>query len=254
MDAVTAAPAGEVCTVFLRDIIRDAGYQIRTHTDRDTVKRYARLYNEGVKFPPVEIARVSGALVLVDGWHRVEAQELNHKDRVEATIVDVTEQEARWKAAEANLKHGRPLKPRDFRRVFRAYMHAERWRKRLGATYARGKSYREIATEIGGVEHTTIRNWMRADFPSIARKLSIGGVDKFKASTSRRPPRDPLAESARRHFEEAAAAGRGVTDFAARGDVLRHGRRAIATIKAATPAPTIGEADAEVSKTQAVDF
>lgn len=228
----------EVITVLLRDVVRDAGFQVRAKIDTATVDRYARLYRGGTPMPPVQIARVGSALILVDGWHRVAAQELNRVTRIEAVVTDATEAEARWLAADANTKHGLPLKAPEIRKVFKAYVRAKRYRRRPGDGYSPAKSYRDIARELGGyVTHTTVRNWMRADYPSIAAKMAKGDPESFESAVPTRFVRSVLAESARRHLEEAAAAGRGVHDEGERGELWRLSKTVTAQIKAARPAP-----------------
>ncbi|HEV2173067.1 MAG TPA: hypothetical protein VGR71_05845 [Nitrospira sp.] len=88
---------------------------------------------------------------------------------VDAIIEPVaSEQEVRWLAAKANLTHGWPLKAKEYREVFRVYIRARNHRRKDKSF----KSYREIAAEIGGARgHTTIRNWMRKDFPSVFRAM-----------------------------------------------------------------------------------
>jgi hypothetical protein len=121
--------------------------------------------------PPLTVARVNGALVLVDGWHRLGALHQIGRWEAEVNVVDATERETYWLAARANLTHGLPLKPRELRKVFRSYVRARQHRDG-----DRIKSYREIAEETGGnCGHTTVRNWMFSDFPKIAREM--GGKD-----------------------------------------------------------------------------
>jgi hypothetical protein len=228
----------DVITALLRDVVRDSGFQVRAKLDAATVERYARLYRAGAPLPPVQIARVGSALILVDGWHRVAAQEVNHATRVEAVITDATEEEARWFAADANTKHGLPLKASEIRTVFKAYVRAKRYQRRAGDGYSPVKSYRDIARELGGyVTHTTVRNWMRSDYPSIAAKMAKGDPESFESGAPTRHVRSDLAESARRHLEEAGAAGRGVQDAGERAELVKLSRTVAAQIKAARPAP-----------------
>jgi hypothetical protein len=127
--------------------------------------------------------------------------------------------EAAWLAAQANLTHGLPLKPRDRRQVFRVFMGAGRYRRDKG----RGlKSLREIARELGGgTPHTTVRNWMRTDFPRVAREYGEGEEQPSRRGGLRPgsgfgSPRDTAIAAA----DQALAAFAGVTDAEERGEII----------------------------------
>ncbi len=77
---------------------------------------------------------------------------------------------AKWMAAEANLTHGLPLRNAEIRTAFKALIRARRHILRPGMLL----SYRDLAGLLGGLKrHTTIRNWMVADFPAIARRMAV---------------------------------------------------------------------------------
>jgi len=76
----------------------------------------------------------------------------------------MTFNEARWYAAKANTEHGLQLKTKELREVFRAFIETER--------HLQGQKlmpYREIAKRIGK-GFSTIRNWMKADYPRLFEK------------------------------------------------------------------------------------
>ncbi len=151
------------------------------------MKRYAGILKHGGTLPPVTVARIvtssvqpkgrplkaleaiqMGTLVLVDGYHRVEAHLAIGHHSVPAKIVDATKEEALWRAAQANLTHGLPLKMKDLRDVFRRYIQTKQNRKPDGGL----KSYREIAADLNGMRsYVTFRAWMRKDFPPLFRKM-----------------------------------------------------------------------------------
>jgi hypothetical protein len=119
----------------------------------------------GAEFPTVVLAHINGSLYLVDGWHRIEASLLNDHLLIWAVISEMTLDEARWEAAKANTIHGLPLKTKELREVFRAFIDTrqhEHGSEKL-------MPYREIAKRIGK-GFSTIRNWMRADYPMLFRK------------------------------------------------------------------------------------
>jgi len=150
--------------VALRDILRDNALQVRTRVEPRTVRQYAEAMQAGAEFPPVKLARIEGSLYLVDGWHRCDAAMLNDQFHIWAEVSDMTFNEAHWQAAKANTQHGLPLKTKEYREVFRAFIDSDQ--------HQQGKKlmpYREIAIHIGK-PFSTIRNWMEADYPRLFKK------------------------------------------------------------------------------------
>ena len=99
-----------------------AAYQIRDGLDEATVTQYAerleaaRAETEAGAvwpFPPVELNLVGGAYKCIDGAHRVAAAIRAGWETVEATIVEVDDDEAKVGAACANLANGLPLTGRE---------------------------------------------------------------------------------------------------------------------------------------------
>lgn len=149
-------------------IVCDERLQFRP-LERGTVKKYASAYRLEQPLPPVSVANLEGVFILTDGWHRVAALESLGEIEVDAVVQPAASvEEVRWLAARANLTHGLPLKSKEYREVFRAYIRARNHRRNDKSF----KSYREIAAEIGGARgYTTIRNWMQKDFPSVFRAM-----------------------------------------------------------------------------------
>jgi hypothetical protein len=186
----------------------------------------------GAKFPPIVVGRVGNAPVLVDGWHRVAAAERAGIFRLAATVIEGTPEELKWRAAEANLTHGRPLSRAEDREVFRAYVKAGRHRK----TQRRIKSAREIAADLNGSRsHTTILNWMRQDFRSIYERMRRcedeprhdGGTPSTDSDVEARMVQTVLA-----NLNEARAAMAAITDPVARGELIAQAETLIAEMKA----------------------
>ena len=208
--------------VSVADVALLEELQVRRQTDPKVVEDYRRAMQAGAVFPPIVVARVNGAVVLVDGFHRVGAFRALHIDAVEAEVIPAaTLEDARWEAARANLAHGLRLKRGERRGVFRAYVQARRHRHE-GRRRGRLKSYREMSADLPGFPHTSLRNWMRQDFPSVFRALA-GGEVKAGARGGLPPPRKPevaLANEAAHALSAAAAALAGVTDADLRAELL----------------------------------
>jgi hypothetical protein len=167
----------------LKDIIQHGPLQVRHKLDPSAVKRYRDMTAAGSTPPPIKVGKVGDKLYLVDGWHRLEAGAIESSSdtglcaEVLAVVKCMTEDEVRWEAAKANLGHGVPLKNRDYRNVFRAFIKAKQHHLGRGVFM----SYREMAAAVGvGKGHTTLRNWTREDFPKLY--TALGGGEHGNAS------------------------------------------------------------------------
>ncbi|WP_290871601.1 ParB N-terminal domain-containing protein [Aquabacterium sp.] len=157
-----AAPSDGVRCVHLSDIIQDQSLQVRGRLSDVAIRQYAAALKAGSMLPPVSLADIDGRLFLLDGWHRVAAHRAIGEEQVDATVSIMTRSEAAWVAADANRRNGVPLKAREYRAVFNAYVGAGMHRIRKG----KYKSYRDMGRELG-VSFSTLRNWMKKDHPSI---------------------------------------------------------------------------------------
>lgn len=150
--------------VPIHDILRDDVFQVRMRVEPRVVRQYAEAMQTGAEFPPVTLAHIDGSLYLVDGWHRVAAALTNNQYLILADVFEMTFDEAQWYAAKANTEHGLPLKAKELREVFRAFIDTRQ--------HVQGQKlmpYREIAKRIGK-PFSTIRNWMKADYPRLFEK------------------------------------------------------------------------------------
>ncbi|WP_156823369.1 hypothetical protein [Woodsholea maritima] len=139
--------------------------------DRLTEVANTHAFNKGrgSPFAPLKVAKLSKAFVLIDGHHRYLALS---KAGITRTLVEVlshvkTPQEAKLASGEANWETRLALSAKERREVFRAYVKAKRHRKGKSGL----KSYREIAKELPGLKKSTLNDWMRQDFPSVAAAM-----------------------------------------------------------------------------------
>lgn len=167
--------------VDVESITRDAALQVRSGVDPATVRKYASEMKAGAKFPPVELAETEdGTLLLVDGWHRMEAAHvINGQKTVEAITRAASRQEAAGWACMANLTHGKQLSDRDKRRALALYIKGRMHRTAKGL-----KTYREIEGELF-IKRTTLHRWMAKDHPRIAREMAR---DQPESSNADAPP------------------------------------------------------------------
>lgn len=236
-----SAMAETICSVAVGDLVLDDAYQVRDHLDQSAIRRYADMMRAGADFPAIKVAKVQGAAVVIDGWHRVSAAKLIGRPELPAVIVDREERELAWLATEANIAHGVPLKRAEIRNAFRAYVRAGRHR---GAN-RRVKSSREIAKDLFGLTtHTTVMAWMKSDFHSIWREMS-GASDEPKADGGL-PDVDPeerRMEAIRTSVREITAHARGVSDQASRGEILELIQAALMEVREAAPWEPMTPAD-----------
>ena len=220
---VSAAPSpAETFTVPVADLNISQRYQCRAGGLNDrTVEEYAAKLRRGIEFPPVTVARIGGQPFVVDGFHRVEAHRRAGLHRIDVQVHDTTRAGALRMAALANTTHGLPLKSKDKRRVFRAFIrghgHYDPKTKTL-------MSYRELEKALGGIApHTTLRNWMQKDFPDTFRRM--GGAEKPSQDLAEpipeADPEDVMLADALEAVEGALKAAEGLRDGARRGRLIR---------------------------------
>lgn len=118
---VLAAPDGAVLAVAIEAIERNPAYQARVAVDAEVVEEYAGAVRDAgtgpFPFPPVEVARVGGRLVLTDGWHRVAAVLQADGNIIPARVTDRTEAEMLRACLGANATHGLRRTQEDKRRA-----------------------------------------------------------------------------------------------------------------------------------------
>ena len=172
--------------------------------DPRLVNKYATILRNGGELPPITVAKIGAAYWLVDGFHRLAAEEKQHRRSwktrgatmtTRATVVSgLTLRRALRMAALANLSHGAPLKTADLRKVFRTYVDTGMQRTKKGC-----KSYRVMAVELGAQRsYETIRGWMKQDYPGIARQMSGDDYSTHKPREKQR--REDWTDDVMRHL------------------------------------------------------
>jgi hypothetical protein len=105
----------------LTHIVRDPDLRPRGAVDRTIVYKYADALREGATFPPILLLDVEGALLLVDGWIRVEAYQLSGRKQIAAEVLKGTKRDALCHALEFNALHGNFTRG-DMRRAVEIYL------------------------------------------------------------------------------------------------------------------------------------
>jgi hypothetical protein len=162
--------------VPIDELVLDKVFQVRTKLNEKAIRQYKDAYRSDRQLDAIRVADVDGALILVDGWHRVTALQQLGKSMVEAEITPMSRDDALWAASIANVKHGVPLSKDDHLKIFVNYMATGRHIKRDTEDGPEYKSYRELENDIPiHRSHATIRNWMIDLYPDVAR--AIGGSE-----------------------------------------------------------------------------
>jgi hypothetical protein len=228
-DIIDAPPQ---ITVKIADIALRPAWQVRERLNEQLVWAYVTNYASGAALPPVRLANLGGAYVLVDGWHRLAALKKLERDTTDAIIVATTEEDGRWEAAKANTTNGLRLRRSECRNVFRVYIDTKRHLKGRAI-----RSYREIQRDLGGIAGKSIlQKWMHADFPKIAARMASGRLDnKGGDPLQARPTALDLATGrVRDAIQQALAEARAITCPAGRlmaAVELENAARAITQIK-----------------------
>lgn len=222
--------------VKVDDVVALEAYQARAAgLVPKTVREYADAMAAGAEFPPIKVAVIEGACVLIGGAHRLAAARKLGRVNIAAECYETDHAGAVRMALLDNMVHGEKLSKADLRRALCLYLDADLHRRGRG----RVASSRELAVEaLGGrVSHATVMTWVSADRPKVAAQMR-----RERPIEHRRASFDPKAEAERRAVEAAlvsientAAALRGVRNPAARGAVVEALRKALEQVETQGP-------------------
>jgi len=121
----------------------DGGTQARAKMSEDTVREYADLLKEGVKFPPVTVFYDGVDYWLADGFNRYYAHKSIKRDVIDIDIKQGSRLDAKLYACGANSAHGQPRTRADKRNSVLMVLNEPEWK---------GLSLREVA-KICAVAH-----------------------------------------------------------------------------------------------------
>ncbi|MEO5351023.1 MAG: ParB N-terminal domain-containing protein [Magnetococcus sp. YQC-3] len=96
--------------VKITDVKVDEEIYPRNQSDWLTAFQYSRSMQAGAIFPPIMVGRYAGQLYLIDGKHRMEANQKNKVDHIQAIVQDFKSKADMFaKAVELNVVHGKAL-------------------------------------------------------------------------------------------------------------------------------------------------
>lgn len=108
--------------IEIKRIKADPAFQFRAAVNPEIVAQYAEAMGEGATFPPVQLYQVGEELLLVDGWHRLEAARKTKAKQIDAEVTKGTRGEALKAAIGANATHGLARTNEDKRRAVAALL------------------------------------------------------------------------------------------------------------------------------------
>lgn len=142
---------------------------------KDAVRRYTDIYRTDPNaLPPITLARAGNGeeLIVVDGFHRLEAARRARRRDIRAVIVEGhTRAEVRWLAVEENVRNGVPIGRAERRAIFQRFVEAGKNRRPDGTLL----TSRELVRSLQFASHQTFLTWMKEDFPDI--HVEMGGRD-----------------------------------------------------------------------------
>lgn len=129
----------DVLARSLGELKIDTRCQAREYMDEQALEEYADAYRSGEMLPPLDVFEVDGELVVVDGFHRVEAARRAEVLTLAVRIVGQGSMaDAEWHALASNQKHGLRRTREDKRRAVRRALELDP-----------SRSNREIARHVG---------------------------------------------------------------------------------------------------------
>lgn len=144
-------------TINLSDVVLNAGTQMREKTDSARIEDYreAMANGDAPKFPPIKLIALkepvtlpdgvelmTGALILVDGFHRCDGAVKAKLAKFQAEIVEGDLETAKYYAMTANSDHGVSLKGKDYQNAIRELYE-------LNASWREHGKQKEIAALFG---------------------------------------------------------------------------------------------------------
>lgn len=197
-------------TVHVKDILMESMLQSRSTMSSDKVREYETAYRNNAAFPPLVVTErpdtrplaLPGdvSYLVLDGWHRLQALNNIGREKTQVLIKPTPENasphQLRWLGGQENLKNGLPLRNKEVRELFRAYVKAKEHRKGQGF-----KTYREIAQDIPLKTFQTIRNWMEVDFPAVFKAMGRKDDEAFESKYNGGKRYTPLPDLQLREME-----------------------------------------------------
>ena len=140
------AKKNPIVEMDINEIIINKGIYPREDINKEKIKEYAELIENGYKFPPLVVNAKTKHLI--DGYHRLQAYEKIGAVKVWVELIDIPEEEE-WIEAVKRNRHGLPLSMKERREFFRE--HYKQYKPKINRSLA----------EAFGVSVQTLYNWIQ---------------------------------------------------------------------------------------------
>ena len=172
--------------VKLSDIVIDKDFMMRDGLDKETIALYKENLENIVASDPIVLFKIPKGLMLVDGFHRFKAAKQLNWESISAEVYSGSVQDAYAYACTANLKHGKPLTPKEKKRAICEYI-------KLNVE----SSNVQIGLDVG-VSDVTILNYRReleaeGKIKPQEKRLGVDGKD-YTLPASKTLEADPFKE------------------------------------------------------------
>lgn len=95
-----------VATLEIDHLVIDRNFQPRVGLNKDVASEYASILEDGGHLPPISVVKCGAQLIVVDGFHRIQAYRIMGRDRIEAEVIEGDLDTARRLMLGANRTHG----------------------------------------------------------------------------------------------------------------------------------------------------
>jgi len=182
----------------------DGGTQPREKIVQALVKEYAREMKAGAEFPPVVVFFDGANYWLADGFHRLEAVNLNGWDSIDVDVHQGTRRDAVLCSVSANTEHGQRRSNSDKRRAVMTLLNDAEWQgwssRKIGRTCRVSHTYVDKLRPESSFYLATLPDRDIADEPK-KRKFRRGGkthemnVSNIGKAKEPEPPEEPPQEA-----------------------------------------------------------
>ena len=171
---------------------------IRSGLNEDAIQRYMDLYNSTGKFKAIKVQ--AGTLIVIDGWHRIEAAKRLELETIQADKIEVKDSDLRALAYEYNKSHGVPLSREERNQLIgRLYLEDGKTQKQIAELV--GLTQQGIDKIVGNTTSCNAdkdsgdkrRKITEKDYPPIAR-LILGGETHEEVSKTFDAGRSTITE------------------------------------------------------------
>lgn len=102
----------------INELILDKKFYPRNAVSKILIGQYALAMRQGVKFPPVVVAKYMGKNYLIDGWHRYYATKRCNVKYIQCEISQFTsEREVYIEAVKRNITHGKTYENKEKEKI-----------------------------------------------------------------------------------------------------------------------------------------